>query len=139
MAAEEFLKRLLLVSALLAGEFDAGRALCGRDAIWRAAFSAGRLDPGIALLHDNGLARHGFADQALGLFTHRLLRHPPAPVMGTEPPYSTDITSCDQPVAKKLLLKPASLHRSVRIRFPCSNSSSFVARFQLKLHLQQTV
>jgi hypothetical protein len=45
---------------------------------------------------------------------------------------STDIASCDQPVAKKLLLKPASLHR-------CSNSSSFVARFQLKLHLQQTV
>ena len=83
MTVEEFLKRLLLVSALLAGEFDTGRALCGRDAIWRAAFSAGSLDPGIALLNDNGLARHGFADQALGLLAHRLLRHSPAPVMRT--------------------------------------------------------
>src|SRR5258707_3191895 len=55
---EEFSKRLLLVSALLAGEFHPGRALCDRDAIWRAAFSASSHDPGIALLHDNGLARH---------------------------------------------------------------------------------
>jgi len=42
---------------------------------WRAAFPANRLDAGIALLHDNGLARHCLADQALGLFPHRLLRH----------------------------------------------------------------
>src|SRR5258708_191034 len=64
----------------------------------------------------------------LVLLAHRLLRHPPAPVIEPEPPYSTDVSSCDQSVAKKLLLKPASLHRSARIRFPCSNSSSFVAR-----------
>jgi hypothetical protein len=81
--AKEFLKRLLLVSALLAGEFHAGRAFCRRDAIWRAAFSTGRLDAGIALLNDDSLARHGFADQALGLFPHRLLRHPLLPVMKT--------------------------------------------------------
>ena len=84
MTAEKSSERLLLVSALLAGEFDAGRAPCGRDAIWRAAFSANRLNAGIALLHDDGLARHGFADQALGLLAHRLLRHPPAPVMRTD-------------------------------------------------------
>src|SRR5438445_7186595 len=71
------------VPACLAGEFHPGRAFFSRDAIWRAAFSASRLDPGVALLHDNGLARHGFADQALGLLAHRLLRHPPAPVMRT--------------------------------------------------------
>ena len=75
MTVEELSERLLLVSALLAGEFDAGRALCGRDAIWRAAFSANSLNAGIALLHDDGLPRHGFADQALGLLAHRLLRH----------------------------------------------------------------
>src|SRR5579863_8026508 len=68
-------KRLLLVAALLAGEFHPRRAAFSRDAIWRAAFAANRLDAGIALLHDDGLARHGFADQALGLFAHRLLRH----------------------------------------------------------------
>jgi hypothetical protein len=82
--AEKSSERRLLVSALLAGELDAGRALFGRNAIWRAAFSASSLDPGVALLHDNGLARHGLADQALGLFPHRLLGHPSAPVMGTE-------------------------------------------------------
>jgi len=70
MTVEELSESLLLVSALLAGEFDAGRALCGRDAIWRAAFSASSFDPGIALLHDDGLARHGFADQARGLLAH---------------------------------------------------------------------
>ena len=83
MTVEELSESLLLVSALLAGEFDAGRALCGRDAIWCAAFSANSLNAGIALLHDDGLARHGFADQALGLLAHRLLRHSPAPVMRT--------------------------------------------------------
>src|SRR5256885_10705884 len=83
MTIQQFSKRFFLVPACLAGEFDAGRAFFSRDAIWRAAFSASRLDPGIALLHDNGLARHGLADQALGLLAHRLLRHPPAPVMRT--------------------------------------------------------
>src|SRR6267143_1021821 len=74
-------KRLLLVAAFLAGKFHAGRALGRRDAIWRTAFSAGRLDAGVALLHHNGLAFHGFADQAFGLFAHRLLRHPLLPVI----------------------------------------------------------
>src|SRR5258705_4355441 len=78
-----FSKRLLLVPAFLAGEFHPGRAFFSRDAIWRAAFSANSLNAGIALLHDNGLARHSLTDQALGLLAHRLLRHPPAPVMRT--------------------------------------------------------
>src|SRR4051794_18035522 len=82
--AKEFSERLLLVPALLAGEFHAGRALFSRNAIWRTAFSASSLDPRVALLHDNGFARHGLADQALGLLPHRLLGHPPASVMGTE-------------------------------------------------------
>ena len=76
MMVEESSKRLLLVPAFLAGVFHAGRAFFSRDAIWRAAFSASRLDAGIALLNDKRLARHGFTDQALGLFPHRLLRHP---------------------------------------------------------------
>src|ERR1700737_1087708 len=80
MAAEKFSKRLLLMAALLAGEFHADSAFCRGDAIGRAAFSAGRLNAGIALLNSERLARHGFADQALGLFPHRLLRHPPLPV-----------------------------------------------------------
>jgi hypothetical protein len=93
MTAEEFLKRLLLVSALLTGELHAGRAFGRQEAIWRAAFSARRLDAGIALLNNNGLALHCFADQALGLFAHRLLRHPPIPVRrtATERAYNTPI------------------------------------------------
>ena len=67
-----FLKRLLLVAAFLAGEFDAGGAFFRRDAVGRAAFAASRLDPGVALFYDNGLACHGFADKALGLLAHRL-------------------------------------------------------------------
>jgi hypothetical protein len=50
MTAEEYSKRLLLVAALLAGEFYARRAFCRRDAIGRAAFAASRLDAGIALV-----------------------------------------------------------------------------------------
>ena len=138
MAAEEFLKRLLLVSALLAGEFDAGRALCGRDAIWRAAFSAGSLDPGIALLHDNGLARHGFADQALGFLAHRLLRHSLAPVMRT-----SCVIAPMLPLATGLLVKKCFFQD--RIARSRNNSDSifvrttafFVTKFQVKLHLQQ--
>jgi hypothetical protein len=59
MTLEEISERHLLVPALLAGEFHAGRALFSRNAIWRAAFSANSLNAGIALLHDDGLARHG--------------------------------------------------------------------------------
>jgi hypothetical protein len=47
-------KRLLLVAAFLAGEFHAGRAFFSRDAIWRAAFSASSLDPGIAPVSRQG-------------------------------------------------------------------------------------
>ena len=75
------LQRLLLVPALLAGELDPRRALFRRDAVRRAAFAAGGLDAGIALLHDQRLAFHGFADQALGLLAHRLLVHPLPPVV----------------------------------------------------------
>ena len=74
-------KRNLLVAALLADEFHAARTFLGRHSIGRAAFAAGRLDAGVALLHDDRFAFHGFADQPLGLFAHRLLRHPPTPVM----------------------------------------------------------
>jgi len=42
------------VSAFLAGKFHAGRALFRRNAVGRAAFSAGGVDAGIALLHDKG-------------------------------------------------------------------------------------
>src|SRR6202048_3649742 len=93
IAAEKFPKRLLLMAALLAGEFHADSAFCRGDAIGRAAFSAGRLNAGIALLNSERLARHGFADEALGLFPHRLLRHPPLPVRETpaKQPYSTCI------------------------------------------------
>jgi hypothetical protein len=75
-AAGQISKRFLLVAAFLAGEFHPRRALGRRDAVWRAAFSAGGLDAGVALLHHNDFAFHGFADQAFGLFAHRLLRHP---------------------------------------------------------------
>src|SRR5258707_4422072 len=68
-------KCLLLVAALLAGEFDASGAFFGLDAVGRAAFAAGGLDPRVALLDDKGLLFHGLADQALGLLAHRLLRH----------------------------------------------------------------
>ena len=81
---EGILKRLLLVSALLAGEFHPRRAFFRQEAIGRTALAADRLDAGIALLDDNCFARHGFADQALRLFPHRLLRHSFAPVIKTE-------------------------------------------------------
>src|SRR6188768_145042 len=75
------LQRRLLVAAFLAGVFYPHGALFRRDAVGRAAFAADGLDAGIALLHDQRLLRHGFADQALGLFAHRLLIHPLPPVM----------------------------------------------------------
>src|SRR5258708_4720691 len=64
------LQRRLLVSAFLADELDAGLALGGRDLVGRAAFAAGGIDAGVALLDDDGLAFHRLADQPLGLFTH---------------------------------------------------------------------
>src|ERR1700722_8583018 len=73
--AAEFSQRLLLVAALLAGEFHPGCALFRRDTVRGTAFAAKRLDAGIALFHDQRLARHGFADQALGLLPHPFLRH----------------------------------------------------------------
>jgi len=42
-------KCLLLVTALLAGEFHAPFAPFRQDAIWRAAFSADGFDAGVAL------------------------------------------------------------------------------------------
>src|SRR5580692_11403177 len=83
-AAGQRLQRLLLVPAFLAGKFDARRAFFRREAVGRAAFAANGLDSGIALLHDERLERHGFADQAFGLFPLRLLRHLSAPAMKTE-------------------------------------------------------
>ena len=72
-----FQERHLLVPTFLAGEPYPGRAFFGRDTVWRTAFAAGRLDAGVALLDDDGLLRHRFADQPLGFFAHRLLhRHP---------------------------------------------------------------
>src|SRR4051794_15775743 len=69
-------KRLLLLTAILAHEFRARLAPCRLHPVRRAAFAAHRLDPGIALLHDDGLLLHRLADQALRLLAHRLLRHP---------------------------------------------------------------
>src|SRR5579862_2333127 len=85
----ESLQRLLPVPALLARELHPRRTLFGQHAVWRAALAADRLDPGIALLHDDRLLRHGFADQALGLLAHRLLRHRPLAAMETTQAYST--------------------------------------------------
>ena len=75
----EALQRHLLVAALLADVFDAGGALFRLDAVRRAAFSADRLDPGVALFDDEGLLFHRLADQPLGLLARRLFRHRPAP------------------------------------------------------------
>ncbi len=69
------LQRLLLLTAFLADELDAGDALFRRDAICRAAFPALRLDARIALLDDKGLALHRFANEALGLLAQGLLVH----------------------------------------------------------------
>jgi hypothetical protein len=80
MTAAQSSKRLLLVAALLADEFHPGCAFFRRDPIRRAAFTAHRLDAGIALLHHQRFTFHGFADQALGLLAHRLLRHQLLPV-----------------------------------------------------------
>ena len=127
-------KRLLLVAALLAGEFHPRAAFLRRDAIWRAAFAASRLDAGIALLNDNGLARHGFADQALGLFPHRLLRHSPAPVMetATDAALYTRSASGDQPCCEKTASEAASLFGSIRIQF----RQLLLRDFQIRLHPQ---
>lgn len=84
MTTGQFSQRLLLVPALLAGEFHPRGASFRRDAVGRAAFAADSLDAGVALLHDDGLAFHGFADQALGLFPHRLFRHPLLTAMENE-------------------------------------------------------
>src|SRR5439155_20513916 len=67
------LQRLLLLSAILADEFDAGFASGGLHAVGRAAFAAHLLDPGVALFHDKVLLFHRLADQALGLLAHRWL------------------------------------------------------------------
>jgi len=66
------LKRLLLVPAILAGEFDAGLAPRRLDAVRSAAFAAHRLDAGIALFDDEGFLLHRLADHALGFLAHRL-------------------------------------------------------------------
>src|SRR3981081_4208271 len=104
--------------AFLAGEFYAGRTLGRRDPIRRAAFSASRLDAGIALLNDNGLALHGLTDQTLGLFAHRLLRHPLLPAMenALNAALYTPSASCDQPCCEKTGSEAASLPH-VKIRF----------------------
>src|SRR4029078_12278346 len=72
--SRERLQRLLLVSAILASELDPGLAFFRLDPIRRAALAADGLDAGRALLDDDGLLFHRFADQALGLLTQRLFR-----------------------------------------------------------------
>src|SRR6478609_4901130 len=73
------LQRLLLVPAILAGELDAGLALWRLHTVRGAAFTANGLDPGIALLDDDGFLFHRFADQALGLLTQGLFRQSSSP------------------------------------------------------------
>src|SRR4051812_42776716 len=77
--APDRLQRLLLMPALLAGELDAALALFRLDPVRRAALSADRFDAGRALLHDEGLLLHRFADQALGLLTQGLFRQSSSP------------------------------------------------------------
>lgn len=72
-------QRRLCVSAFLAGVFDAGDAFRGLGLVGRAAFAAGGEDAGVALFHHDGVARQGFAHQAVGLVAHRLLVHAGAP------------------------------------------------------------
>src|SRR3979409_2165410 len=114
--------RPVLMESLLSGVFHPGCAFCRRDAIGRAAFSAHRFDAGIALLNDDGLARHGFADQALGLFAHRLLRHPLLPVVenATDPALYTRSASCDQPCCEKTSVRSRIAPPSGQFRFDLS-------------------
>jgi hypothetical protein len=92
----QFLERFLLLPALLAGKLDANLALLRLNAVRRTAFAADRLDAGIALLDDEVFLFHRLADQPLGLFAHRLLRHPPLSAnehLGAV--YSTPATVCE--------------------------------------------
>ena len=73
------LQRFLLVPALLAGEFDAALAFWRLHPVRGAALAADRLDPGIALLDDDGLLFHRFADQALGLLSQGLFGQSSSP------------------------------------------------------------
>ena len=83
------LQRLLLVSAILASELDPGLAFFRLDPIRRAALAADGLDAGRALLDDDGLLFHRFADQALGLFTQGLFRQSSSPPLKAREPYRT--------------------------------------------------
>src|SRR5258708_15875923 len=83
------LQRLLLVPAILAGELDAALAFFRLDPVRRAALAADRLDAGRALLHDDGLLFHRFADQALGLLTQGLFRQSSSPPLKAREPYRT--------------------------------------------------
>ena len=83
------LQRLLLVSAILAGELDAALAFFRLNPVWRAALAADSLDAGRALLHDDGLLFHRFADQALGLLTQGLFRQSSSPPLKAREPYRT--------------------------------------------------
>ena len=73
------LERLLLVATFLARVFRARNALLDRNAIGCAALSALRLDPRIALLHDEGFTFHRLANETLGLRAHRIFVHPHIP------------------------------------------------------------
>src|SRR5437588_570172 len=79
ISSQTLSQRLLLLPAILAGEFDPDLAFFSLHTVGRAAFAAGGLDPRVAVLDDEGFLFHGFADQALGLLTHSLLRHLSAP------------------------------------------------------------
>src|SRR5664279_3943502 len=68
-------QRLLLMAAFLARVFDAGLAARRLDAVYRAAFSAVGLDPGVALLHRDRFPLQRLFDETFGFLAHRLLRH----------------------------------------------------------------
>ena len=68
-------QRLLLMAAFLARIFDAGLAARRLDTVDRAAFSAVRLDPGVALLNRDRFPLQRLFDETLGFLAHRLLRH----------------------------------------------------------------
>src|SRR5271169_6573904 len=68
-------QRLLLMSAFLAGVFDAGLSTRRLDAVHGAALSAVGLDARVALFHRDRFALQRLAHETFGFLAHRLLRH----------------------------------------------------------------
>src|SRR3954452_1642945 len=98
------------MAALLAGELDAALALFRLDPVRRAALAADGLDAGRALLHDDGLLFHRFADQALGLFTQGLFRQSSSPPLES----ARAITHLSWNLNRQCRLRPRQSHNCLR-------------------------